>query len=96
MWSPRADPQRRGTRDRRRAAPQCARHGASVPGQGHGDALVLSFIIAALIVYWSGWSTVSWLLGLQILMFAVYLLCALRAGPCAMETSSNRCARQPG
>ncbi|RUP81424.1 aspartate:proton symporter, partial [Corynebacterium propinquum] len=35
----------------------------------------LSFIIAALIVYWSGWSTVSWLLGLQILMFAVYLLC---------------------
>ncbi|MFP3492713.1 APC family permease [Pseudomonas sp. SIMBA_059] len=36
----------------------------------------LSFIIAALIVYWSGWSTVSWLLGLQILMFAVYLLCA--------------------
>jgi len=36
----------------------------------------LSFIIAALIVYWSGWSTVSWLLGLQILMFVVYLLCA--------------------
>ncbi|KAB0568944.1 APC family permease [Pseudomonas palleroniana] len=36
----------------------------------------LSFIIAALIVYWSGWSIVSWLLGLQILMFAVYLLCA--------------------
>ncbi|GAA6120933.1 APC family permease [Acidovorax sp. FG27] len=35
----------------------------------------LSFIIAALIVYWSGWSTVSWLLGLQILMFVVYLLC---------------------
>ena len=35
----------------------------------------LSFIIAALIVYWSGWDTISWLLGLQILMFAVYLLC---------------------
>lgn len=35
----------------------------------------LSFIIAALIVYWSGWNTVSWLLGLQILMFVVYLLC---------------------
>ncbi|EJM52275.1 APC family permease [Pseudomonas sp. GM48] len=35
----------------------------------------LSFIIAALIVYWSGWSTVSWLLGLQILMFVIYLLC---------------------
>ncbi len=35
----------------------------------------LSFVIAALIVYWSGWSTVSWLLGLQILMFVVYVLC---------------------
>jgi hypothetical protein len=35
----------------------------------------LSFIIAALIVYWSGWGTVSWLLSLQILMFVVYLLC---------------------
>lgn len=35
----------------------------------------LSFVIAALIVYWSGWSTVSWLLGLQILMFVVYFLC---------------------
>ncbi|MFJ3523148.1 APC family permease [Pseudomonas sp. NPDC090203] len=35
----------------------------------------LSFIIAALIVYWSGWSTVSWLLGLQIVMFVIYLLC---------------------
>ena len=35
----------------------------------------LSFVIAALIVYWSGWNTVSWLLGLQILMFALYLLC---------------------
>ncbi|MEL6079126.1 aspartate:proton symporter, partial [Stenotrophomonas maltophilia] len=31
--------------------------------------------IAALIVYWSGWGTVSWLLGLQILMFVIYLLC---------------------
>lgn len=36
----------------------------------------LSFITAALIVYWSGWKTVSWLLGLQILLFALYLLCA--------------------
>ncbi|WP_105132878.1 APC family permease [Burkholderia sp. BE12] len=34
-----------------------------------------SFVIAALIVYWSGWSTVSWLLGLQIVMFAIYLVC---------------------
>jgi amino acid transporter len=36
----------------------------------------LSFIIAALIVYWSGWNTVSWLLALQIVMFVLYLLCA--------------------
>lgn len=35
----------------------------------------LSFVIAALIVYWSGWNTVSWLLSLQILMFVIYLLC---------------------
>lgn len=32
-----------------------------------------SFAIAALIVYWSNWSTVSWLLGLQILIFAAYV-----------------------
>ncbi len=35
----------------------------------------LSFIVAALIVYWSGWGTVSWLLGLQIALFLVYLAC---------------------
>ena len=34
-----------------------------------------SFVIAALIVYWSGWHTVSWLLGLQIAMYAIYLAC---------------------
>ena len=57
----------------RRNAPQMAR-----PFRVKGMALLgpVSFIIAALIVYWSGWSTVSWLLGLQILMFAIYLLCA--------------------
>ncbi|OBR46301.1 APC family permease [Paraburkholderia tropica] len=32
-----------------------------------------SFAIAALIVYWSGWKTVSWLLGLQLVMFVLYL-----------------------
>lgn len=37
----------------------------------------LSFIVAALIVYWSGWETVSWLLGLQIAMFFIYILCKL-------------------
>ncbi len=34
----------------------------------------LAFVISALIVYWSGWQTVSWLLGLQILMVVPYLL----------------------
>jgi amino acid transporter len=32
----------------------------------------LSFIVAALIVYWSGWGTVSWLLGLQVVLYALY------------------------
>ncbi len=34
----------------------------------------LSFIVAALIVYWSTWATLSWLLGLQVLVFALYVL----------------------
>ncbi|OLU24745.1 aspartate:proton symporter [Pseudomonas sp. PA15(2017)] len=56
----------------RRSAPQLDR-----PFRVRGFAVIgpLSFIIAALIVYWSGWKTVSWLLGLQILMFVVYLAC---------------------
>jgi len=33
----------------------------------------LSFIVASLIVYWSGWSTLSWLLGLQLILLVVYL-----------------------
>lgn len=35
----------------------------------------ISFMISALIVYWSGWNTLSWLLGLQIVMFVVYVMC---------------------
>ncbi|EQC1570310.1 APC family permease [Klebsiella aerogenes] len=35
----------------------------------------VSFMISALIVYWSGWNTLSWLLGLQIVMFVVYVMC---------------------
>ncbi len=35
----------------------------------------VSFMISALIVYWSGWTTLSWLLGLQIVMFVIYILC---------------------
>jgi amino acid transporter len=34
----------------------------------------LSFVVAALIVYWSTWQTLSWLLGLQVLVFAAYVL----------------------
>ncbi|MDP4087331.1 MAG: APC family permease [Bacillota bacterium] len=33
----------------------------------------VSFVIASLMVYWSGWSTISWLLGSQIVMFVIYL-----------------------
>jgi len=33
----------------------------------------LSFIVAALIVYWSGWGTLSWLLGSQIVLYAIYI-----------------------
>lgn len=56
----------------RKSAPELAR-----PFRVKGFALLgpVSFVIAALIVYWSGWGTVSWLLGLQILMFVIYLLC---------------------
>lgn len=34
----------------------------------------MSFVTASLIVFWSGWKTVSWLLGLQILMFLAYVV----------------------
>ncbi|WP_026678997.1 APC family permease [Fictibacillus gelatini] len=34
----------------------------------------LSFIIASFIVYWSGWNTISWLLGSQLVMFVIYVL----------------------
>lgn len=34
----------------------------------------VTFIIASLIIYWSGWSTLSWLLGLQIVMYIIYLI----------------------
>ncbi len=33
----------------------------------------LSFIFASFIVYWSGWTTISWLLGSQLVMFVLYL-----------------------
>ncbi|MFC7394809.1 APC family permease [Scopulibacillus cellulosilyticus] len=33
----------------------------------------LSFVIASFIVYWTGWKTISWLIGLEIVMFIGYL-----------------------
>ncbi|UNL82886.1 APC family permease [Priestia koreensis] len=36
----------------------------------------ISFIFASFIVYWSGWKTISWLLGSQLIMFVVYLIFA--------------------
>jgi amino acid transporter len=45
--------------------------------RGFGLLGPLSFIVATLIVYWSSWQTVSWLLGLQIALFVVYVLCKL-------------------
>ena len=34
----------------------------------------IAFIIASLIVYWTGWGVDSWLLGSQLVMFVIYLL----------------------
>jgi amino acid transporter len=34
----------------------------------------VAFVIASLILYWAGWTTVSWLLGLQVVMFIGYLI----------------------
>jgi amino acid transporter len=45
--------------------------------RGFGLLGPLSFMVATLIVYWSSWQTVSWLLGLQIVLFVVYVLCRL-------------------
>jgi amino acid transporter len=60
----------------RRSAPGLAR-----PFRVRGLALLgpLSFVVAALIVYWSAWKTLSWLLGVQIAMFLAYVLCRLPA-----------------
>jgi amino acid transporter len=34
----------------------------------------LSFVVASLILYWAGWQTLSWLLGVQLLLFVVTLV----------------------
>jgi len=55
----------------RRSAPELPR-----PFRVRALALLgpLSFVVAALIVYWSRWETLSWLLGLQVLMFIAWVL----------------------
>jgi amino acid transporter len=58
----------------RRSAPQLPR---PFRVRGFGVIGPASFVIATLIVYWSSWQTVSWLLGLQIVLFAIYVLCRL-------------------
>ncbi|CAI3922221.1 Serine transporter YbeC [Commensalibacter communis] len=42
--------------------------------KGMGILSPIAFVIASLIVYWSGWQTVSWLLGSQILLGCVYVI----------------------
>ncbi len=42
--------------------------------EGMGIVSPLAFIIASLIIYWTGWTIDAWLLGIQILLFVIYLL----------------------
>jgi amino acid transporter len=55
----------------RRNAPEAAR---PFYLKGFGVIGPLAFIAASLVLYWAGWNTLSWLLGLQLLLFVVYLL----------------------
>lgn len=34
----------------------------------------ISFVVASLMVYWTGWNTNSWLLGVQLLLFIIYVV----------------------
>lgn len=54
----------------RRSAPEMPR---PFRVRGFGVLGPVSFVIAALIVYWSGWSVLGWLLGLQVVLFALYV-----------------------
>ncbi len=42
--------------------------------KGMGIISPISFIIASLIVYWTGWNIDSWLLGVQFVLFIIYIL----------------------
>jgi len=53
----------------------------------------LSFVVAALIVYWSRWQTLSWLLGVQVMMFIAWVLYRLPlAGDRARLWRQVRCS----
>ena len=54
----------------RRSAPEMPR---PFRVRGFGALGPVSFVVAALIVYWSGWSVLGWLLGLQVVLFALYV-----------------------
>ncbi len=41
---------------------------------GMGIIAPIAFIVASLIIYWTGWSIDSWLIGLQLIVFVLYLL----------------------
>jgi amino acid transporter len=38
----------------------------------------LSFVVATLIVYWTGWKNLSWLLGVQVVLYVTYLIAMRR------------------
>ncbi len=41
---------------------------------GMGIIAPIAFVVGALIIYWTGWSIDSWLIGLQIIMFVLYAI----------------------
>ena len=42
--------------------------------KGFGVLGPLAFVVGSLILYWAGWQTLSWLLGVQLLVFLIYVL----------------------
>ncbi|QSO47139.1 APC family permease [Alicyclobacillus mengziensis] len=44
----------------------------------------IAFIVASLIIYWTGWAIDSWLIGLQLIMFVLYLIVS-KAMPTAVS-----------
>jgi amino acid transporter len=55
----------------RRSAPQVKR---PFRLRGMGVIAPIAFIVASLIIYWTGWAIDSWLIGVQLLVFIIYLV----------------------